>query len=656
MRKDSIKTKVMIVILTVLILSLGISSVSFLLLSSQGTAETVEVLLTETAKTAALGIEKDFASTSNTIKEIGAVTALSDPNVSPAEKLRILGTKKEAYGFDMLFMANAEGKLFDGTDLSSQDFYKQAMQGKTAIEAPTVNADSGAIEMAVSAPVWQDGNYGGTPAGAIFGVFPGDYISKMIANIEVGETGYAYVIDKNGTTIADFDQSLVAKENSIQESKTNPDLLEMAALEQRALNGETVFGEVKYDGQDQYLITTPINGTDGWVLGLFVEKNEFLAANYRAMKVSLLIALIALLLGSAVVIRLAHQLLEPIVEMEHAIEQMSKGNFDVSITRVSKDEIGQMAQNMREMVTFTKEVIDDTVRGLEEMSNGNFDIAPQAEYVGIYQKIEVAMHKIVDSLNASLSQIGKSSELVNLGAEQVSASAQILAQGSTEQAATVEELSASVQDVAMKIKENAVYTQQANEISQAVGDQLQESNDQMKQMMGAMDQISVKSAEIGKIIKTIEDIAFQTNILALNAAVEAARAGTAGKGFAVVADEVRNLAGKSAEAAKDTTKLIEDTVKAVENGTLISDETSKKLNVVLADAERVVQAVTEIAQASVQQAAAIEEITLGLDQISSVVQSNSATSEESAATSEHLSQQASILQGEIAQFNVKKTV
>lgn len=341
---------------------------------------------------------------------------------------------------------------------------------------------------------------------------------------------------------------------------------------------------------------------------------------------------------------------KPISEIERAAEAMAKGNYDVEIAFKSRDEIGGLADSMREMMTVTNNIILDTSRGLNEVAAGNFNISPKVEYIGVFSGIKHALVTIITDLSDTISQIKTAADQVSSGSEQVSSSSQALAQGATEQASSVEELSASINEVSAQIKENARNAELASDTVNNVDVSIRTSNGQMTTMMNAMSEISSSSSEIGKIIKTIEDIAFQTNILALNAAVEAARAGSAGKGFAVVADEVRNLATKSSEAAKQTNALIEGSVRSVENGVKIADETAQSLAGVVKGAQEVTELIKKITQASAEQSVSISQINLGIEQISAVVQTNSATSEESAAASEELNSQASMMKEMVAKF------
>ncbi len=375
----------------------------------------------------------------------------------------------------------------------------------------------------------------------------------------------------------------------------------------------------------------------------------------RAYLLLIGVSVAAIVLTIWLALYLIKSLTKPIEEIETAAKEMANGSLTVSLTYESKDELGQLSDSMKVLTGGIKTLIQDMEHVLHELSIGNFlvDSGCAESYIGEYVPLLTAIKGIQDSLSNTLLQINQASEQVSVGSDQVSSSAQALAQGATEQASSVEELSATIAGISAQIKQNAENAQIANKFTEEAGAGVTESNQHMQEMIEAMGNISSKSSEIGKIIKTIDDIAFQTNILALNAAVEAARAGAAGKGFAVVADEVRNLAQKSAEAAKNTTVLIEDTVNAVDSGTKIADETARSLQMVVEKSAKVVEKIDEIAKASDEQANAAKQVTIGIEQISSVVQTNSATAEESAAASEELSGQAQMLKDLVGQFKLK---
>ena len=353
----------------------------------------------------------------------------------------------------------------------------------------------------------------------------------------------------------------------------------------------------------------------------------------------------------------ANSICNPIVACVDRIKLLSKGDLKTEVPVVNRnDELGDLSKALTTVVYDLNQIIEDERFILGKMTQGDFDVDTRCEesYVGDFEEIIVSLRMIINGLSEMLTEIDVASEHVTVGSEQVASGAQELAQGATEQASAIEQLNATIASIADQIKENAENAKNASNIASESSHEVEEGNRKMNEMIAAMTEITETSDKIAKIIKTIDDIAFQTNILALNAAVEAARAGEAGKGFAVVADEVRNLAGKSAEAAQNTTQLIESSINAVSNGTKIADLTAEALQNVVKATEKSTELINQIATASGEQAKSAEEATKGLDQISTVVQTNSATSEESAAASEELSAQANKMRELISQFKLKR--
>ena len=334
-----------------------------------------------------------------------------------------------------------------------------------------------------------------------------------------------------------------------------------------------------------------------------------------------------------------------------------KADLDTEVEVIDRsDEVGLLTKSLDNTITSLRAIILDISEHLAAMENGDMTATVTMEYRGGFASIKESITNLLAANNHLSSQIQQSANQIGNGAEHVAAGAQALSQGSTEQASAIQELAATIDELSEQTKQNATNAEIVRKESEGASVELKKGNEQMDNMSLAINEIKESSIEISKIIKTIDDIAFQTNILALNAAVEASRAGAAGRGFAVVADEVRNLASKSAEAAKNTTKLIENSLMAVENGVTIADKTEESFKEITEKVYRTINLVEKISEASVQQAEATSQVLLGVEQIASVVQTNSATAEESAAASEELSAQAQLLMELLDGIKVKENI
>ena len=387
---------------------------------------------------------------------------------------------------------------------------------------------------------------------------------------------------------------------------------------------------------------------------LSTEYNDSMRATVKQMhlitSVCLVINLICMI---SMVVYIMKYVIAPMLRITERVRPLQDGHLKLDLEYSSSNELGQLAKTLEESMARIHEYVDDIDRVMGELAQGNFDVAASARYIGDFQSIENALDRVTASVSDALGNIVQAEHRVSSHAEQLSSGAQALAQGATEQASAVQELYATVDDLSKSAARNAQTAAEAQDSARLTGEQVNVSSQQMEQMVSAMADIADASEQIGKIIATIENIAFQTNILALNAAVEAARAGTAGKGFAVVADEVRNLASKSDEAAKATKDLIENSIQATHRGTEIVDEVSGSLK---KTQELVVQSnssIAAIAEAIKEEASSLSQVSEGIGQISSVVQTNSASSEESAAVSSELFDQVHLLEEETKRFKLK---
>ena len=478
-----------------------------------------------------------------------------------------------------------------------------------------------------------------------------DNYQNEVNNLQNRETGYSRM---EQVGITDEEKALITEMSQISNT--------LVPLEESAMSSamvgdidsalEYVFGE-DYSSdlsriqslQDEFVETFQAR------LASEIEQQRTLVSIMQIVVIIIVCLIIVFQLFSTMFTR--KKVIRPLKIIQEEMLEFSKGNLSIG-GKLQEDtsELGMLVSSVHQMRDHLKEFIEDIHNKLLQIAQGDLDIKMDIAYIGDLAAIETSLKKISTSLSDAFREIDLASNQVASGADQVSNGAQALSQGATEQASAVEELSATVQEISMRINQNAKDTDSANNLTMLTGTKVNESKQKMQELMTAMDEIKQTSHQIQGIIKTIDDIAFQTNILALNAAVEAARAGAAGKGFAVVADEVRSLAGKSAEASQNTQELIKNSISAVERGGALATDAAKVLDETVEAADQVVASIKRIATASAEQAQATDQIAQGLDQVSSVVQNNSATAEESAAASEELSGQASMLKTLVGRFKI----
>ena len=525
----------------------------------------------------------------------------------------------------------------------TQDFYKQAQESKVASATlPMENAETGKASFYMTVPILDGDRF--------LGIVTTEISTEVFNELDMSTLGYENVF----FDVLDNQNNFVYSNNPDAKGKNLGDLIGQKYSDMLVEKMQTKEAFFQRDSQVRYYVPLQIEGVDWWVQTAMTiphfdqEKNQLLFALILSE------VIIFILVQIINFVRISNAL-KPLKKISEAGKEVAGGNFDVEIHYPQQDEIGELSRSISEVIGRSKKIVFDLRDRLDAMAGGNFtENLESEEYVGDYAPLLESLKHIQEDMNRTLQEVHASSVQVLSSAEQVNTGAQSLSQGATEQASSIEELSANMQDISQSIQASTKTAGDAYKLQGEAGVAVLQSNEKMEEMRKAMDDITAKSNEISKIIKTIDDIAFQTNILSLNAAIEAARAGAAGKGFAVVADEVGNLAQKSAKAAQNTGLLIEETIEAVEKGAKITEETAESLNSVSKSTEEVNTLIEKISAASSKDLEGITSLNQGLQQISSVVQANSATAEQSAAASEELTGQANKMNELVERFQLKE--
>ena len=568
-------------------------------------------------------------------------------------KLNALDMAMKNTKFKALAVAGPDGKLsstdqaLDGQDFSSKTFFSDSLKGNTTISS-TEALDSQMV-FYVCSPL-------PSQSGVVIGVLDSLYFSRIIEKIVIGKTGNVFMLDSTGTFVANKRPNLVEeRQNFIEKAKTDPSLVNASKVYGKMIKGEKGVDTYEYETGARICAFGPVSNSDGWSYGVVAPVKEMTSSIIYTIVLLLVSSGVLIIVGIAASFMLANGLSNPIKKITRRMELLAEGDLESEVyIHNSKDEIGILTRSIADMVRSLKSYIQEIAYILQQVSAGNLSVSSDIEYKGEFIEIQTSLNQITDQLNEAFGEIIISARQVNSSSEQVSESAQQLSQGATRQASSVEEIAATISDISHHISSNADNAELAETKSLQAVDQVSSGQQEMDKLVSAMNEINETSTEIGKIIKVVEDIAFQTNILALNAAVEAARVGEAGKGFAVVADEVRNLAGKSADAARDTAALIQKSIEAVKNGNEIAIETSHSLEQIVTSTREVSQLVNQISNRSLEQSEAVSQLKIGIEQVSGVVQSNAATAEESAAYAQELSGQSLIMTSLVSKFELAR--
>lgn len=654
----SISKKMTFFTVMLVVISLLVATFASVAIIYTTTKSLTEQTLTETATVAADRVSWELKAIQNIAIQAGCNPKLSSVIYTNTQKQREIDTIVASFGLDRGASIDYEGHGSNGVNYDDRDYFKAAMEGRTTITEPIIDTN-GKLSVIIAAPLWENGELNSKVVGCVYFVPNEEFLNDIVRTLKINENGAAYIIDKNGNTIADVDMQLVKDGENIQKkAEEDPSWTALAQAHEKMEAGEKGFAQYTSNGITKFVGYAPIPNTNGWSIAVTAHSDDYMVHCFKGFIILAIICAASAVVGGIIAGAISRKIGKPIRLCAERIEKLSEGDLTSPVPMVkSHDEVKILAKSAAKVVNEQNAMISDIGNILSNMAQGNFDVhSKDADntYRGDYKVLIESVRDINKKLNDTLSQISIAGDQVSSGSEQVSAGAQSLAQGATEQAASVEELAATIQNINAHIGATSQDCQKGRQLVDETAEYIGAANEKMQNLTAAMQEINDASTEIGKIIQTIEDIAFQTNILALNAAVEAARVGEAGKGFAVVADEVRNLAGKSADAAHDTTVLIERAVAAVENGNNITNETAQAVSEVEARSGGVSDIVNKIAAASLEQSDMVKQVNIGVEQISNVVQTNSATAEESAAASQELSAQAQTLQKLVSRFTFRE--
>lgn len=655
MKKIQTKIIVMVVLATICV-SL-IAGTMGTLVTRYSTISALEKNILETAELAALAAENMISTYTLTISEMASNPILVDENISAEEKQSFIQERADAYYMRMGGMADTNGyDAVHGVNISGEPFFQAAVRGNSYMSTPYI--DGSDSYLMVAAPILEDD----IVKSVLYFQCDTDILQSIIDGLQIGEEGEAYILDKDGTTIAYVDQETVmSRENVMQEATANPGnegLQTVAAIERKMVAGEVGVERFYYaeDQSNNIQSYAPIAGTDGWSIAVTIDEDEFMRPADYGNLIQIIICVVVCILVIAVSLKVSHSITAPVVKCANRLLTLSKGDLKSPVPQVKgKDETRILADSTAQLVKDFGQIVHEMEGVLGAIANGDLsrEVSGQC-YPGDFAVLWESLRVISEKLNSTMAGIISASGSVSTGSEQVASTAAVLSQGAMEQTDAIEELSGTISNMSTEAKGIAGLTGEAKDVVNGAGGKLQESGEYIDSLNYAMNQITESSNEISRIIDTIENIAFQTNILAINASVEAARAGESGKGFAVVAEEVRNLAIRSDQAAKATQELIGRSVRAVEDGSLVVEKVTDSVITAVQLASQAVVQMEQVAKAVDHQTEAIEQVATGIEQISGVVQNNSATAQESAATSQELSGQAEMLKHLVSSFRLRR--
>lgn len=543
-------------------------------------------------------------------------------------------------------VAYTNGTTYNDTDISDRDYFQTALnEQKTAISSPVLRKTDGSVTTMMAAPASFN-----SQQFVIYGGIDSVLLSNGLDKIDMGEDSCIVVLDKSGQVVAASDTSAVlSMENYLESNVSGLNKLANAMLS--GDEGSVLYNNGKHNMLAHYMT---IEGTDGWVIAASANYDNVAISVLVCIGISLVISFLLGVIEFVVSVKVAKRISEPIARTSERIQQLAEGDITTSfIVNAPKDETLVLQQSLSVTVESLRTYINDIRTTLEALASGDLTVSSELEYKGDFVEIGQSLNEIASALNSAMKAVQNSVNNIQAGAGQVAEGSQSLSETAAKEAEAVDNIVNTVIAIKEKADASAKISEDISALASEANTDARNGGELMGELLEAVEDIRDKSASIKNIIETIDDIAFQTNILALNAAIEAARAGEAGKGFAVVADEVGNLAAKSAQAAQNTTSLINDSLTAVEKGTQLAQEAHTAMENIVNGISKIFDNMSEITSAAAEQQHAVGEINAGMERIETGMHTTSATAEESAASSEELSALATSLANEVERFITK---